>query len=69
MPTVNLITRKAFRKKLGDVSRSTFWRYSQKDKHFPRPVNLGGSQDLYMEPEADEYILSKAAQRDVPAVA
>jgi|SaaInlLV_10m_DNA_4_1040232.scaffolds.fasta_scaffold55506_2 predicted DNA-binding transcriptional regulator AlpA len=58
---VQLINQNQFRIKLGDCSRSTFWRYRNSNTDFPVPVNLGG-QDLWEEEKADKWIISKLTQ-------
>ena len=65
--SVNLIDSKAISAKLGGRSRTTIWRYRKGDSKFPKPVDLGGAQDLWIEEEIDDYILSKAAERDMPS--
>ena len=62
-PADRLIKRKTFSNKLGDPSRATFWRWSKKDKNFPKPIPIDGGQDLYSDTETDEYVEHLIAQR------
>lgn len=56
--SVKTITSKQFREKLGNCSAPTFYRYRKADSNFPQPINFGGA-DLWLESEADDYILTK----------
>ena len=48
------------REKFDNCSNATFWRYANSDPNFPKPVNLNGGVNYYLESEFDKYLLNLA---------
>lgn len=55
-----IIRRSAFRKMLGDISETTFWRLS-KEPDFPQKIMLSKRLVGYYADEAAEYLNSRQA--------
>jgi hypothetical protein len=58
-PEIVLIPRKEYRRRRGDISRSTEFRFLRADPDHPQPVN----GKYYVEAEVDAYLETLAARR------
>ncbi len=50
--------------KIGLNDRVALWRLRRKDPDFPKPLNLSGVKNLWVEDELDEYMAKKADERE-----
>lgn len=64
-----LITRQAFRERLGGCGRTAFWKMEKNDPRFPRPVRVGEGLERFAEDEVDAFIEGLLAQRDAERAA
>ncbi len=58
-----IISRREFRKRLGDISRTTEFRLSKSDPNFPQLVWMSPGLSGYFEDEAEVYIGARPRRR------
>ena len=61
-PDDSLISDRAFRERLGAISKTTEWRRRKVDPHFPQPVQIGG-RNFFSDREARQYVVRMLKQR------
>jgi predicted DNA-binding transcriptional regulator AlpA len=60
---LRLITRSEFRRRCGNIGRTTEWRYIRHDPDWPRLVEITPGLTGYVEEEAEDFLRRRAARR------